>query len=146
MVLLKVCISCFLLVSLGSCASLPTFFEGEWHAVESNVVEVWEQSSKTKLTGYSYKKVEDRQDLLETLEIVQEGRSLIYRATVPTQNEGKTIPFVKTDRRGKMIVFENPDHDFPKKLIYELLDSDTMHVMVLGENDRGFEVYYSKAH
>ena len=129
--------------SLFACSpGIPSFLEGEWHAINGNVVEVWEQISKHRMSGYSFK--EDRNNILETLEIVQEDGTVSYKATVPTQNDGKTIPFKLVAKKGKQRVFENPEHDFPKILVYELIAADTLHVKVLGANEQGFEVFYVK--
>lgn len=130
-------------LSLLACSpAIPTFLQGEWHAINGNVVEVWELVSDERMSGFSYK--ETRDNVLETLEIVREDGEISYRATVPTQNDGKTIPFKLVSKKGKQRVFENPQHDFPKKLIYEMIDPDTLHVMVLGANEQGFEVFYVK--
>lgn len=134
------CISMFALLSCSP--AIPSYLEGEWHAINGNVVEVWEQVSADRMSGFSYK--ETRDNVLETLEIVREDGEISYKATVPTQNDGKTIPFKLVSKKGKQRVFENPQHDFPQRLIYELIAVDTLHVMVLGANEKGFEVYYEK--
>lgn len=138
----KLCCSVSIFALLSCSPAIPTFLEGEWHAINGNVVEVWEQVSDERMSGYSYK--ETRNNVLETLEIVRENGEVSFKATVPTQNDGKTIPFKQVSKKGKQRVFENPQHDFPQRLIYELIATDTLHVIVLGANEKGFEVFYNK--
>ncbi len=58
--------------------------------------------------------------------------------TVFNQNDGKGIPFTLKSLEKNLFSFENPQHDFPKKIQYKILNSNELYVSVLGEKDKGF--------
>ena len=53
----------------------------------------------------------------EFLKIVQEGEEISYRAIIEGQPE---VAFKLTKHEGGEAVFENPQHDFPQRIIYRL--------------------------
>ncbi|TWV90755.1 hypothetical protein [Chitinophaga pinensis] len=54
----------------------------------------------------------------EYLDLSSRNNLLTYTATVVRQNGGKSVSFKQT-KIGDELVFENPTHDFPKKLVYK---------------------------
>ena len=66
-------------------------------------------------------------------ELLREDGSIAYQATVPNQNDGATIEFLLTAGGETSWTFENPQHDFPKKIEYVLADSNTLNVFVSGD-------------
>ena len=74
----------------------------------------------------------------ETLSIKITGHHIVYEATVPDQNEGKSISFTLNDSIKEYLSFENIGHDFPKKIQYRRITKDEIEVSVLGEEGRGF--------
>ena len=114
------------------------FLVGTWKIENKEQYEVWEGCEKGKLKGYSFKIVEEKEHILETLTISKNNNEIIYSATVPKQNEGKTIPFKLNLEIKNLLSFENLNHDFPKKIQYKQISSDEMFVSVLGDDDKGF--------
>ena len=55
----------------------------------------------------------------EYLRIMEKEGGLVY---VAQPNGGTATEFVMTEFSSKKAVFENPRHDFPKKIVYELTD------------------------
>src|SRR5690606_7432578 len=70
------------------------FLIGTWQVENKNSYEVWHMDSVCHLTGGSYKMMDGNTKWMETLCIKKINDQIIYEATVPDQNDGKTIPFV----------------------------------------------------
>lgn len=41
-------------------------------------------------------------------------------------------------------MFENSEHDFPKKIVYQLIDGNNMEVLVTGDKTEGFKIEYTR--
>ena len=59
----------------------------------------------------------------EQVRIEQRGTDLIYVASPSRQ---ATAEFKATSSDGSSVVFENPDHDFPKKIFYRRQGTDSL--------------------
>ena len=53
---------------------------------------------------------------------------------VPNQNAGKAIDFVLNQIDENTYSFENPNHDFPKKIIYKKVSDSELFVVVQGKD------------
>jgi len=141
---MKAFISTCLLFLVLNCSEQPSFemdfLAGTWKVDGRDTYETWEKKGPARLEGYGYKVHGDSQRVFETLVIRELDGQLVYEATVPDQNEGRAIGFTLNPAHKEIYSFENPDHDFPKKIQYKLLAPDTVLVSVLGENDRGFQL------
>lgn len=114
------------------------FLTGTWKIVGKEQYEVWEIAKNKQLSGYSYKLVENEKVITETLSIKTTGNNLIYEATVPDQNEGKTIQFTLNKEIKAYLSFENLEHDFPKKIQYKRINDNEIEVTVSGGEGEGF--------
>jgi hypothetical protein len=114
------------------------FLTGTWKRENMERYEVWEQVSPQELKGYSYKLENGEKIITETLVIRKDKGQFVYEATVPDQNEGKTVPFTLNPAIDSLLSFENASHDFPKKIQYQLLEEGKIKVMVWGEDNKGF--------
>lgn len=114
------------------------FLVGTWKIDEKEQYEYWEKNEENELIGNSYQLVGNVKSISETLRIRKAENQLIYEATVPDQNDGKTIEFILNPNISEFLSFENANHDFPKKIQYKKINSDSIEVHVLGEKDRGF--------
>lgn len=100
--------------------------------------ENWELSNNKELIGYSYKFKDGQKIITETLAIKILENTVIFEATVPDQNEGKTIPFILNNEIKDYLSFENMDHDFPKKIQYKRINENVIEVTVAGDEGEGF--------
>jgi hypothetical protein len=82
------------------------------------IYESWSKTSDELLTGKSYYTENGDTMLLETIEIKQVDGEIYYCPSVSNQNDGKAIEFKLTSKKTNELVFENPEHDFPKKIVY----------------------------
>ncbi len=85
-------------------------------------VEVWTKKSSTELAGYGINLKGSDTTFVEKIRIVAKDGKLFYVADVP-ENKGE-VWFDITTATEKNIVCENPKHDFPKKIAYELNGND----------------------
>lgn len=72
---------------------------------------------------------------LETMRLELRDTTITYYAIVRGQNQNKPIPFVMTTADYEGYVFENPDHDDPKKIRYRLLGKREMQVYTEGKRN-----------
>jgi uncharacterized protein YciI len=118
-------------------ADFPVFLEGTWKMEDADIYERWDKLSDHSMKGISYKVGDGQMIVTEYLDIKQESDKIIYTAAVLNQNEGKGIEFVLT-RTDSTYTFENPDHDFPGKIVYQKLSDTEMYVRVSNGDQKGF--------
>jgi hypothetical protein len=136
--LTSICILCLLLACSENKLSRVDFIIGTWKMEGKEQYENWELSNNKELIGYSYKFKDSQKIITETLSIKILENTVIFEATVPDQNEGKTIPFTLNNEIKDYLSFENIDHDFPKKIQYKRINENAIEVTVLGDEGEGF--------
>ena len=136
--LTSICILCLLLACSENKLSRVDFLIGTWKMEGKEQYENWELSNNKELIGYSYKFKDSQKIITETLSIKILENTVIFEATVPDQNEGKTIPFTLNNEIKDYLSFENIDHDFPKKIQYKRINENEIEVTVLGDEGEGF--------
>ncbi|MEP6673513.1 MAG: DUF6265 family protein [Ferruginibacter sp.] len=55
---------------------------------------------------------------------------IFYTSTVEEQNNKQPVPFRLTSSENKIFIFENTEHDFPKRIVYELISRDSLHAWI----------------
>ncbi len=68
----------------------------------------------------------------ESIKLVQTGKDLYYIPTVKGQNNDQPVTFKLISATDKQLVFENPQHDFPQKIMYSLVTSDSLVAVISG--------------
>lgn len=116
----------------------PSFLEGTWKMENRDIYESWTIQDDGSMTGTSYRLVNGEENTTEYLEMSMRDDKIIYTATVPSQNEGKGIEFILHQPDEKTFSFENPDHDFPKKIIYQKRSDSEIYVTVSDGGNQGF--------
>jgi hypothetical protein len=109
--------------------------EGEWQ--ESPGIgyrEAWKRVGKN-LEGAGYMHAGETFSQTESLEIVVSDSTLVYRATVPEQNQGRTISFQLSSHTDSTLVFTNPEHDFPNVIAYRFLSDSQLQIDVQSLTD-----------
>ena len=95
---------------------------GRWEnkSAEGTMTETWVQLNDSVYSGKSiFMEGKDTQ-FVETITIEQRGNEVFYIPVVKNQNDGKPTMFKLTNANGSKVQFENPEHDFPQKISYEL--------------------------
>jgi Domain of unknown function (DUF6265) len=90
------------------------------------ITEQWLQKNKTEYLGKSWTSKGKDSTLNETLLLSYENGVIKYTSTVVGENDGQAISFVLTKAENDMYVFENPQHDFPKRITYHFKSNNEL--------------------
>lgn len=94
---------------------------GTWEMANpdgSHRLEIWKKERRKVLTGKGLHVTGSDTLLLESIVLHQYDSDFWYVPTVPDQNKGAEIPFKLISRNDFKFIFENPDHDFPQRIVY----------------------------
>lgn len=115
----------------------PDFLQGTWKMEDKEIYEHWDRLNDNALKGFSYRMVNGQMIVSEYLDISRKGNEVIYTATVLDQNQAKGVSF-KLAGTDSTFVFENAEHDFPKKIVYQKLGDAEIFVHVSDGEQKGF--------
>jgi hypothetical protein len=117
--------------------SLPVWLEGNWATGDTLGLsaEAWEVINDEYMSGEGLFILKDNSSVIELLNIFIKDGVLFYAAIVPNQNNGEEIMFMDTQNHPDSLVFENPLHDYPKKIIYHKQNRETVAVYIYGDDD-----------
>jgi len=107
---------------------------GEWqnNLAKGNASEIWEKKNDSAYIGKSYF-IRGKDTLSsEVISLEQTDNKLFYIPIVKGQNNGQPVKFVLTSSMSNQLVFENPEHDFPQKISYTLIDKDSLLAEISG--------------
>ena len=124
-------------------STLPTFLQGTWKMEGKEVYEHWDMLNDNLMKGFSYKLKNTKMEVSEYLELSKTGNEIIYTATVINQNQGEGVAF-KLIQSDSIVAFENPLHDFPKRISYHKLSNNEIFVDVSDGKQKGFSYKMSK--
>lgn len=112
------------------------FVLGSWEmqTPKGKIVEQWSEGADKILKGKSYR-INAKGDsvLSETLQIRKIGKDLFYCSTVANQNDGKEVCFKLISTKDRIYIFEDKDHDFPQRIVYQNLGKNEMLAWIEGE-------------
>jgi hypothetical protein len=95
---------------------------GEWKKTDSigTLEEKWKSENDSTYIGTSYF-IKENGDTIhsEAIELQEFQEHLIYKATVKGENNNDAIPFLLMQSTDSLLVFENPKHDYPQKIMYK---------------------------
>jgi hypothetical protein len=86
----------------------------------------------------------ERVSSYEALRLHERDGRLVYTAAPSGQ---ATTDFTSTAVSDAEVVFENPEHDFPQRIVYTLVGADSLRARVEAETDgqvRGFTLAYAR--
>lgn len=130
-------------ISASAQSDFPNFLQGTWKMENKDVYEHWDRLNENSLKGFSYAFNNGQIAVIEYLDITHFNNEITYTATVVGQNQGKGISF-KLTRTDDIFLFENPDHDFPKRIVYQKLSDSEMFVEVSDGMQKGFSYRMKK--
>lgn len=125
-------------------SELPYFLEGTWKMEGKEIYEHWDKLNEQTLKGFSYSLKDGQLSVSEYLEIAENETRVVYTATVINQNQGKGVEFKKNTINDGTFTFENPNHDFPKKIVYKQLSETEIFVQVSDGKQKGFSYKMNK--
>ena len=114
----------FSIVALPACAATKladlSWMSGHWAATIGGVQmeEIWSSPDGGLLIGM-HRDISAKRTSFEFFRIAETKDGIVYL----TQPGGRpAIPFRLTEASANRVVFSNPEHDFPKRILYGLQD------------------------
>ena len=107
---------------------------GNWEnkATDGTLTEYWKKVNDSTFQAQSYFVKEKDTLHFESITLQQKGEVLTYTATVEGQNDDKPVTFKLTTATEKQMVFENPKHDYPQKISYTQITTDSLVAKISG--------------
>lgn len=107
---------------------------GSWYdrSEGRTTYEVWKKYNDTTYIGRSYTIQEGDTLSSEYIKLVQDGNEVNYIPVVQGQNMGMPITFKMIFMGEDKLVFENQAHDFPQRIAYRRLSSDSLIAEISG--------------
>jgi len=137
------------LVRGADCTSLDTlaWMTGQWESrsAGSRISEAWTRVSELSFEGLGEVRTVPDNTLKsrEALRLVSLSGRLFYIAKVA--HNALPMAFALTECGEHHGVFENPEHDFPTRIAYQLTDTGQMVVDVQGPDGKGFSIRFDAA-
>ena len=115
----------------GSLSEL-LWLTGTWLSNDEHTEEHWSLPRGGTMMGYALTVVGGRRQHYEHLRI--EAMEGVIRYHAAPVGQAKTA-FTLVDSTGGRLVFENLEHDFPKRIVYRSLDAGHLEVHIEGDED-----------
>jgi hypothetical protein len=112
-----------------------SWLKGTWENTmpEGRLSEKWEKINDSLYKGQSFF-IKDKDTLhYETINFYQKNGKLIYEPTVKGQNNDASVSFKLTKITDSLLVFENPAHDYPQKIVYRRITDDSLAAEISGK-------------
>ncbi|MFD1770694.1 YciI family protein [Sphingobacterium suaedae] len=121
---------CFLVPAHAQ--DFPDFLAGDWKVEGKDNYEHWDRLNNNLLRGFSYSKPNDLPNVQEYMEIQRNKTEVVYNVQIPGAHQGEISTFVQR-KEGHQWFYENPSNDFPKTIVYELLDPNKIQIHLRNE-------------
>jgi hypothetical protein len=108
--------------------------QGNWTSTSDRSFrfEEWQYEPSGEMKGKGYVLESGDTTFIEFLRIAEENGVLTYFAQSGDENNGEVIPFQVGDQSATQIEFRNPQHDFPTRIVYRLIGSDSLLAFIEG--------------
>ena len=100
----------------------------------TSAFEKWEKASNKRLTGLGWSMKGSDTTFVEKLGIEAKERKLYYVADVP--ENPAPVYFLITEMNENGFVSENPEHDFPKTLAYQMREEELIVIISDGADKK----------
>ncbi|HEU4496524.1 MAG TPA: DUF6265 family protein [Flavobacterium sp.] len=118
---------------------------GRWenNSEEGNLSEFWTRANDSAYHGESYLAIKGDTVFREKIVLFESSRKLVYRVSAGTQ---KPVDFTMTGTSEKQLVWENPEHGYPSKIVYRKAGNDSLIAAIHGieEGRQKSEVFKMK--
>lgn len=107
---------------------------GNWgHTSKEGILtETWVKTNDSLYKGETHFVVGKDTVFWEKVDLIQDNGKLSYIASVPGQNNEKPVRFDMTSMNDSLIIFENPAHDYPNKIVYNKIGKDSVFAEIFG--------------
>lgn len=127
----------FTLLSFNADSNQKSFkklhsLEGLWkmNGKRGPVFEEWEKLNKNELQGRSFFLKAGDTIINERILLSNTKAGIFYTPVVEDQNNRQPIAFKMMKAENNAFVFENPEHDFPKRIVYKFITTDSLHAFI----------------
>lgn len=114
----------------------------------SSVTESWIRSDDSSFSGAGkFKDSTGHVVSAEEIRIVLRDKQLLYIPVVSNQNDGNAVVFTEVEFTDSIMVFENMQHDFPQRIVYQRIADDSLLAYIegnMGGETRRIEFPYKK--
>ncbi len=138
----KYCIFLVLIFLAAACnitdkkPASPEQLAGLWVTSEGPLLyEEWWKTGSNELTGRSFSINQGDTFHLEAMRMAVSDGKLHFFARVPDQNQEKEVGFALVQEVPGSWIFENPSHDYPNRIIYQLVSDTSLYARI--ENTKG---------
>ena len=110
---------------------------------------MWIMKTKKGMLGEEWIKVNDKHlqnrgfmirgadtIVTETVALQHKENNIVYTSTVVDQNKQAPVAFILSSASNNTFVFENPAHDYPKRISYHLVTKDSLYAWIDGGKDQ----------
>ena len=124
--------------------------QGTWKSTngETALYETWKKTNDQQLNGNSYSVTGKDTSILETMVLGYKGKQVVFTAITVKGQEQAPTAFTLSHLDKNSFFFENPTHDYPKRVIYELVSKDSLHAWIDGgenaEGNKRIDYYFRK--
>ena len=131
---------CFTALQISAAAQTPPLKQVQWLAgtwvmkmKQGTAYETWHIVNDSTFESRSYI-VKTNGDTIpqESVKLVCRNAVCYYMPTVPNQNNGQAVSFRITLINSKGFTAENPQHDFPQRIIYLLKSPTSLYASIDG--------------
>lgn len=107
---------------------------GNWEnlTTDADFKEIWKKENDSTFTAMSYITVKKDTVFYENIVLTQTNDSLFYNVSVKGENKDNEVSFYLTSDAHNVLVFENPNHDFPTKIAYKKVSNDSLVAIIYG--------------
>ncbi|MFV8270935.1 DUF6265 family protein [Flavobacterium sp. GT2N3] len=107
---------------------------GNWEnkSADGSLTENWVELNDSTFQAQSYYIKEKDTLHFESITLQQKGKYLTYNAAVKGQNNDQAVAFKLKTGTAKQLVFENLKHDYPQKISYTQITSDSLVAKISG--------------
>ena len=107
---------------------------GSWESSSDfgDIQENWEKINDSVFQGTSYLIKEKDTLHSESIALEIKDDQILYVPIVKGQNNDQPVIFLLTKQTPNQLVFENPNHDYPKKIVYNQITTDSLVAVISG--------------
>ena len=107
---------------------------GTWAILtpEHRLYESWEKLNDSVFAGNSVIIINSDTAYTEKISLLKKNDDIFYVPTVSNQNDGQPVEFKLVSVEHGIFVFENTEHDFPQRIIYDNPHPDSLHASIEG--------------
>jgi hypothetical protein len=126
------CLAAFNLIDNSKSFKKLYALEGVWkmNTKRGAVCEEWKKIDKNYLQNKGYM-IKGKDTIInERVALTNTKAGIFYTSTVEDQNNKQPVAFKMTRAENNMFVFENAEHDFPRRIVYQLITADSLHAYI----------------